>query len=156
MATIPAELYCRAAHAIVKELERQYRDNLRLVFRHFPLTQWHPLAHMAAQLAEAAAAFGRFWPMHEWLFENQTRWSEDGADELLSAIPEVGLETSAVEQVLMQTRIARRIEADFKSGLRSRVSGTPSFFVNGYLHQGAPQALGLVIQRIASTQSRAS
>jgi protein-disulfide isomerase len=140
--------YCRAAYPLVKELQREFAGSLRFVFRNFPLTEWHPLAHQAAQLAEAAATLGRFWPMHDWLFENQERWSESGAEELLGGAAAVGLDIGAVERALRQPQISRRIESDFKGGLRSGVNGTPGFFVNGQLHHGAPQGLGVVMQRI--------
>ena len=140
--------YCRAAYPLVRELREQFGEDMRFVFRNFPLTQWHPLAQLAAQLAEAAATLERFWPMHDWLFENQPGWSEGGAKILLRGIAAVELDTTAIEQALLQPRIAHRIEADFKSGLRSGVSGTPTFFVNGQLHQGAPQALAMVVQRV--------
>ena len=77
--------YCGAAYPLVKELQRQFADDLRFVFRNFPLTQAHPLAQMAAELAEAAAAQDKFWPMHDWIYQNQEQWSAGGADELLNS-----------------------------------------------------------------------
>jgi protein-disulfide isomerase len=63
--------YCGAAHPLVKQLQQQFAGDLRFVFRNFPLTQAHPLAQMAAELAEAAGFQDKFWPMHDWIYENQ-------------------------------------------------------------------------------------
>jgi protein-disulfide isomerase len=140
--------YCGAAYPLVKELQRQFADDLRFVFRNFPLTQAHPLAQMAAELAEAAAAQDKFWPMHDWIYQNQEQWSAGGADELLNGIVAVGLDAAALERALKQPQIAQRIKADFRGGVRSGVNGTPGFFLNGRLHLGAPRALAQAIERI--------
>jgi protein-disulfide isomerase len=140
--------YCAAAHPLVKQLQRHFRTDLRFVFRNFPLTQAHPLAQMAAELAEAAALQGKFWPMHDWIYENQEQWSEAGAEELLGGIVAVGLDAEALEHALKQPEIAKRIKADFTGGVRSGVNGTPSFFINGRLHQGSPGALAQAIERV--------
>jgi protein-disulfide isomerase len=139
--------YCGAAYPVVKQLQRQFAGELRFVFRNFPLTQAHPLAQMAAELAEAAATLGKFWPMHDWIYENQETWSEGGAEELLKGIVVLALDVDALERALKQPQLAHRIKTDFNSGVRSGVNGTPSFFINGRLHQGAPQALTQAIER---------
>jgi len=140
--------YCGAAYPLVRQLQKQFGANLRFVFRNFPLTQAHPLAQMAAELAEAAATLGQFWPMHDWIYENQEQWSEAGAEELLGGIVAVGLDAEALEHALKQPEIANRIKADFRGGVRSGVNGTPSFFINGRLHQGSPGALAQAIERV--------
>ncbi len=142
--------YCGAAYPLVRQLQRQFGTDLRFVFRNFPLTQAHPLAQMAAELAEAAAAQGQFWPMHDWIYENQQQWSGGDGDELLGGIAVVGLDTGKLELALKQPQIARRIKADFNGGVRSGVNGTPSFFVNGKLHQGSPLGLAQAIERTIS------
>jgi protein-disulfide isomerase len=148
--------YCGAAYPLVQELQQRFGAQLRFVFRNFPLTQAHPLAQMAAELAEAAAAQGKFWPMHDWIYENQPQWTAAGEEALLEGIVAVGLDTAALERALKQPQIAQRIKADFNGGVRSGVNGTPSFFVNGRLHQGAPQALAKVIEHaIGPSVSRA-
>jgi len=140
--------YCGAAYPLVKQLQKQFGDDLRFVFRNFPLTQAHPLAQMAAELAEAAAAQEKFWPMHDWIYENQEQWSGGDGEELLGGIAAVGLDAVKLEHALKQPQVARRIKADFNGGVRSGVNGTPGFFVNGRLHQGSPQALAQVISRL--------
>jgi protein-disulfide isomerase len=139
--------YCGAAYPLVKQLQKRFASDLRFVFRNFPLTQAHPLAQMAAELAEAAASQGKYWPMHDWIYENQEQWSAGGAEDLLGGIVAVGLDTAALERALKQPQIAQRIKADFTGGVRSGVNGTPSFFINGRLHQGGPQALAQVIEQ---------
>jgi len=128
--------YCGAAYPLVKRLQQKFGGDLRFVFRNFPLTQAHPLAQMAAELAEAAATQGKFWPMHDWIYENQEQWSEAGAEELLDGVAVVGLDTAALERALKQPQIEQRIKADFNSGVRSGVNGTPTFFINGQRFDG--------------------
>jgi protein-disulfide isomerase len=140
--------YCGAAYPLVRQLQTQFGADLRFVFRNFPLTQAHPLAQMAAELAEAAATLGHFWPMHDWIYENQDAWSQGDGEELLGGITVVGLDAGKVGQAVKQPQIDRRIKADFNGGVRSGVNGTPSFFVNGKLHQGSPQALAGAIGRL--------
>lgn len=139
--------YCGAAYPLIKQLQRQFAKDLRFVFRNFPLTQAHPLAHMAAELAEAAALQGKFWQMHDWIYENQPEWSQAGAEALLGGVAVVGLDTAALEHALKQPQIAQRVKADFNGGVRSGVNGTPGFFVNGRQFQGNPQALAHAIER---------
>jgi protein-disulfide isomerase len=140
--------YCGAAYPLVKKLQRHFKDDLRFVFRNFPLTQAHPLAHMAAELAEAAALQGKFWPMHDWIYEHQEEWSEAGEEALLGGIAAVGLDADALEDSLKKPEIDKRIKSDFNGGVRSGVNGTPSFFINGFLHQGSPEALVQAIERV--------
>jgi protein-disulfide isomerase len=140
--------YCGAAYPLVKQLQKHFGGDLRFVFRNFPLTQAHPLAQMAAELAEAAAQQGQFWPMHDWIYENQQQWSGGDGEELLGGNAVVGLDTAKLELALKQPQIAKRIKADFNGGVRSGVNGTPSFFINGKLHQGSPQALAQVIGKL--------
>ena len=140
--------YCGMAFPVVKRVQARLGDRLRFVFRNFPLTQAHPLAQMAAELAEAAATLGQFWPMHDWIYENQETWSEGGAEELLKGIVVLALDVAALERALKQPQLAHRIKSDFNSGVRSGVNGTPSFFINGRLHTGAPQSLAQAIERL--------
>jgi protein-disulfide isomerase len=140
--------YCGAAYPLVRQLQQQFGAELRFVFRNFPLTQAHPLAQMAAELAEAAATLGQFWPMHDWIYENQDAWSQGDGEELLGGITVLELDADKIAQAIKQPQIERRIKTDFNGGVRSGVNGTPSFFVNGKLHQGSPQALAGAIGRL--------
>lgn len=140
--------YCAAAYPIVKQLQRQFGGELRFVFRNFPLTESHALAQMAAEIAEAAAALQNFWPMHDWIYENQPRWTRSGARELLLGIEAVGLDAGDFERALKQPQIAERIRADYRGGVRSGVDGTPGFFINGAYHRDSPKSLARVIEKV--------
>ena len=125
--------YCGMAYPIVKELQARFGDRLRFVFRNFPLAELHPHAQHAAEAAEAAGAQGRFWPMHDRLFEHQHHLEDD--DLVEHAFAE-GLDTGLLAADLGEQRFAQRVREDFMSGVRSGVNGTPTFFVNGVRHDG--------------------
>lgn len=120
--------YCGQAYPVTQELIGRFGPALRFVFRNLPLADMHPHAQRAAEAAEAAGLQGRFWPMHDLLFENQ-RNLEDAA--LLDYARQAGADAAAVEQVLAQHGTLPRVEADLESALRSGANGTPTFFVNG-------------------------
>jgi protein-disulfide isomerase len=103
-------------------------DQLRFVFRHFPLTQIHPHAEGAAEASEAAAAQGRFWEMHDLLYENQRALDPM---HLLGYAEELGLDTQRFVRELEERIYQPRVREDFMSGVRSGVSGTPAFFITG-------------------------
>ena len=126
--------YCGEAYGILKELRARVGEQVRLVFRNFPLTQVHPHAERAAEAAEAAAAQGRFWPMHDALYEHQDALEDD---DLVAYAAEVGLELDRFQIDLSQGTHRDRIREDFMSGVRSGVNGTPTFFVNGHRHNGS-------------------
>ena len=125
--------YCGAAYPIVAEVRRILGDQLRFVFRNFPLTEVHPHALQAAEAAEAASARGRFWEMHDLLFENQRRLR---TQDLLRYAQTLGLDPGGVEADLAEHTYEPRIREDVLSGARSGVNGTPTFFVNGVRHDG--------------------
>ena len=125
--------YCGAAHPVIKRLQKSLGKNLRFVFRNFPLTHAHPYALLAAQAAEAAALQGKFWKMHEVIFENQERLEP----EVLPAwAHQIGLDVNQFAQAVSEGRVTKRIEEDHASGVESSVDGTPSFFFNGTRHEG--------------------
>jgi protein-disulfide isomerase len=126
--------YCGAAHPVVKEVQRILGDDLRFVFRHFPLTRIHPHAFQAAEIAEAAAIQGRFWQMHDHLLENQRHLRTSA---LLSYAEELGLDVARVQTELEGHVHEARVRDDVRSGLLSGVNGTPTFFVNGARHDGS-------------------
>jgi protein-disulfide isomerase len=128
--TCPA---CRHAEWIVKTILQIMRAEMRVVFRHFPLRQAHPQAQHAAEAAEAAGAQGKFWDMHDYLFERQQHL---GDAELLLYGAEIGLNTERYNDELMREVYAGRVHADLMSGIRSGVTDTPTFFINGARHDG--------------------
>jgi len=123
--------YCGAAYPIVKELQARMRDRLRFVFRNFPITTSHPHAEQAAEAAEAAAAQGRFWEMHDLLYENQRRLRDQ---DLHAYAEQLGIDVERFDKDLAEHVHAPRVREDFMSGVRSGVNGTPSFYVNGARH----------------------
>lgn len=141
--------YCGAAHMHLKRLEAEAGDAFRFSFRHFPLTQMHPDAMLAAEAAEAAGAQGKFWPMHDLLFEHQDRLDPHS---LLSYAGMLGLDLRQFASDLQSHRHAPRIRRDFMEGLRSGVNGTPTFFLNGLRYDGPHtfQALLTAIREGAS------
>jgi protein-disulfide isomerase len=144
---------CAAAYPLVKQLQHRYAGNLRLVFRHFPLNQAHPYAQLAAELAEAAAVQGQFWAMHDWLYEHQGDWAPRGGAGLEAGMRALGLDEQALAATLRNPDIDAHIRRDFMGGVRSGVNGTPSFYVNGHLHQGDFDALVHGIGRAIARQA---
>jgi protein-disulfide isomerase len=126
--------YCGAAYPVVKELQHRLKGKLSFVFRNFPLANAHPHAEIAAEAAEAAAAQGKFWEMHDALYENQSALEPENLAAYASAL---GLDMRRFAKEMDEHIYASRVREDFHSGVRSGVNGTPSFFINGVLYQGA-------------------
>jgi len=126
--------HCARAHPIVKRLQRHFRKHLRFVFRNFPLSQLHPHAESAAEAAEFAASQGKFWEMHDLLFENQSRLDIALYEALAE---ELGLSSNELREALTRRDYLPRVRADFAGGVRSGVNGTPTFFINGQRHDGS-------------------
>jgi protein-disulfide isomerase len=126
--------YCGAAYPVIKEVQSRMGDRLRFVFRNFPITTSHPHAEQAAEAAEAAGAQGRFWEMHDLLFENQKRL---GDEDLRAYAERIGLDPEHFEKELTEHAHAARVREDFMGGVRSGVNGTPTFFINGARHDDA-------------------
>jgi protein-disulfide isomerase len=120
--------HCGRAHPIVQQLVAESGDHLQFIFRHFPLEEVHPHAFLAACAAEAAGNQGQFWQMHDLLFDNQRRLSDSL---LLHFARRLKLDESRYTQAFKSTLTRKKIEDDLESGIRSGVSGTPSFFLNG-------------------------
>jgi protein-disulfide isomerase len=120
--------YCGRAYPIVKEVQARMGDRLRFVFRNFPITTSHKYAEQAAEAAEAAGAQGKFWEMHDVLFENQPRLADD---DLRGYAERVGLDLDRFDADLAEHTYAERVRDDFMGGVRSGVNGTPTYYING-------------------------
>lgn len=120
--------HCGRAYSIISRVQKEMGDQLKFVFRNFPLTESHPNAMNAAIAAEAAALQGKFWQMHDTIYENQQHLQD--AD-LLSYAKRIGLKMEQFEADFEKEDVQQKVEADFESGVRSGVNGTPSFFING-------------------------
>lgn len=125
--------YCGRAYPIVKSIQQQLGNNLKFVFRNFPLTKIHPQAKLAAIATEAAGLQGRFWEMHNVIFENQKRLYRRA---LLDYAAGINLDLMQFETDLDNEVLAEKVMSDFESGLRSGVNATPTFFINGEKYTG--------------------
>lgn len=120
--------YCGAAYPLVKRLLKEHGQDLLFVFRNFPLHDAHPQAMVAALAAEAANEQGKFWGIHDMIYENQDDLSEDS---LLNFAKTLGLNLDDFNKDWKSETMSLKVDADFESGVRSGVNGTPSFFING-------------------------
>jgi len=125
--------HCGRAYPIVKSVQKALGTRLRFVFRNFPLSEVHPNAANAAEAAEAAAAQGKFWEMHDKLFENQDALEPT---DLTVYAGQVGIDSRKFASELESHAHEARVREDFMSGVRSGVNGTPTFFVNGERYDG--------------------
>ncbi len=125
--------HCGRAHPILQQLQEKMGADLRLVFRNFPVRESHPHAEHAAEAAESAARQGKFWAMHDQLFEHQDALDDD---DLLDYAAAIGLDPDAVAEDLEAGTYEAKVREDFMDGVRSGVNGTPTFFVNGERFDG--------------------
>jgi len=135
--------YCREVAPIIEQLEERFGDRLRYVFRHFPITSAHPNAQLAAEAAEAAAAQGKFWEMHDRLFEHTGPLHRQ---QLVLFAQDLDLDVERFERELDEHVHADRVREDFLSGVRSGVNGTPTLFLNGVRYDGPWDVDSLIIE----------
>ena len=126
--------HCGHAYPIVKSIQHRLGKKLRFVFRNFPLAEAHPHARHAAEAAEAAGAQGKYWQMHDAIYENQTQLEDE---DLVATARRLRLDADAVARALEEGTYTNRVREDFRSGIRSGVNGTPTFFINGERYDGA-------------------
>lgn len=125
--------YCARAHAALNQLMHQHQGRVALVYRHLPLSDLHPFAARAAEAAEAAGAQGKFWEMHDALFENQAMVGEDALPGIAASL---GLDTQRFARELDEGKHRARIQAQAEQAHALGASGTPSFFINGERYHG--------------------
>jgi protein-disulfide isomerase len=133
--------HCGMAHPIVNQVQDYFRDSLRFVFRHFPLTEVHPIAGIAAESAEYAGAAGLFWDMHDALFENQSILS---ISTIFMIADQLRLPQVLLRNALDMGQYKSKVRSDFMGGVRSGVNGTPAFFINGVRHDGSYDFASLI------------
>ena len=124
--------YCRRAVPVIDDLRERIGADLVVAFRHFPLAEVHPFALPAAVAAEAAGLAGQFWPMHTLLYAGEARLRQD---DLRAHAERIGVDPESVVWPATQL-VEDRVEADFNSGVRSGVRGTPTLFLDGVPHHG--------------------
>ena len=130
--------FCGAAYPEVKRVQQKLGSRLRFVFRNFPITSLHEFAERAAEAAEAASAQGKFWEMHDFLYEHQDILGDE--NEVLAGAAKLRLNTQKLVLEIAQHAYLNRIKEDFSGGVRSGVNGTPTFYVNGARYNGPAEA----------------
>lgn len=126
--------HCGHAYPIIKSIQKKFGDKLKFVFRNFPLAELHPNATNAAVATEAASPQHKFWEMHDIIFENQ-QYLRDV--DLIKYATKTGLNLEQFESDFEKPEFLQKVDADFESGVRSGVNGTPSFFINGEKYNGS-------------------
>ena len=120
--------HCRHAHLLVKRLLQHRSNEFYFIFRNFPLREVHRHAYDAAVAAEAAGRQGKFWEMHDLIFEDQDKLNPKF---LLSLGKKLGLDMLQFAKDRESKEVQKKVDSDFESGFRSGVNGTPTFFLNG-------------------------
>ncbi|MET0815025.1 MAG: thioredoxin domain-containing protein [Pseudoxanthomonas sp.] len=132
--------YCGEQYPEIKAVQEAMGDELCFVFRHFPLAEAHPHAEHAAELTEAADTVGKFWEMHDRLYEHQSALDDRS---LAGHAQALGLD-EALFQTVLDEEYEGRVRHDFLTGVRSGVNGTPSLFINGERYDGPRDADSLI------------
>jgi protein-disulfide isomerase len=147
---------CGAYEPLVRQVLADNKDTLKVVFRNFPLTQIHQNALPAAKAAEAAGLQGKFWEMHDMLFDKQAEWSKglNARDFFLTYATTLGLDTKKFIADMDSQAIEDKILAEYKEGVKLGVQGTPTFFINGKMIEspGSLEALNKVVQDAVKAQ----
>ena len=126
--------YCGQAYPIVEQLLSTFADSMRLIFRNLPLADMHPHAEAAAEMAEAVALQGKFWEIHDALYENQRDLSDASIRRYVEG---VGADVDEATKAVAGGGPRQRVETDFEGAIRSGANGTPTFFVNGVRYDGS-------------------
>lgn len=126
---------CEQANGPVKAAAENVKEDIAFVFRHYPLISAHPNAKAAAAAAESAGLQGKFWEMHDILFDKQSEWSTASATERTEVFKgyakELGLDEAKFTNDLVSDKVLLKIAADSAMGRKDGVTGTPSFMLNG-------------------------
>jgi protein-disulfide isomerase len=125
--------HCHEAYLNLISVREIMGTRMRFVFRNFPISKAHPNAQLAAEAAEAAGAQGKFWDMHDYLFEHRSHLEVPA---LVQYAQTVHLDVDRFQNDLQTRAFAARVREDVHSGVRSGVSTTPTFFINGVRHDG--------------------
>jgi protein-disulfide isomerase len=133
--------FCGEAQPLVAAIRQAMGKSLCFAFRNFPLTNMHPHAEAAAEAAEAAGSQGKYWEMHDTLYQNQEALEINDIAEYAAAL---GLDSERLIAEVMSRVHESRVREDFSSGVRSGVNGTPTFFINGVRYDG-PRELDAMI-----------
>lgn len=133
--------HCRKAYYAIKGVQRELGDTLRFAFRNFPLSTIHPHAEKAVEAAEAAGEQGKFWEMHDLLYENQDRLD---LASILAFAGDLGLDVPLFEEELAAGTYRDKIRRGFMNGIESGVNATPTLFINGIRYNGPHDTVSLL------------
>ncbi|QQS47063.1 MAG: thioredoxin domain-containing protein [Acidobacteriota bacterium] len=124
---------CGSLHPEMKKIKAEYGDRIRFIFRHFPLSQIHANARAAANAAVAAGKQGKFWEMHNLLYENQSAWSEapDLTPIAVNFARQLGLDIARFAQDMNGNAVSAEVFGDYQRGISMGVTGTPTIFLDG-------------------------
>lgn len=138
---------CKAAEPIVRQIRTQYPNDVRVVYRQFPLIEIHPNAEQAAKVGETAATFNKFWEMHDLLFDTQSDWADlDNAAFMAKVdgyLDKLQIDKTEFKKRVDSQAVRDNISTDISDGNKIGLDGTPTFFVNGE-QTPAPQLLSTV------------
>ncbi len=143
---------CRAIQPLVQQVVKAYPDQVRLIFRHYPLTQIHQHALLAAQATEVAADAGKFWEMHDVLFEKQTEWDDlkstgEAKNTFASYAEQLGIDKATFLAKIESEEIKKRVADDIALGNSIKIQATPTIFINGR-QLTAPQQLVSTVESL--------
>lgn len=128
--------YCAQAHPKVKSVTEDYKDKVAFVFRNYPLATMHPNAKAAAAAAEAAGLQGKYWEIHDKLYELQNQWQSASTDartsQFIQYAQAIGItDTDKFKADMSSSSVNKKINFDLALGNKAKVTGTPAFFING-------------------------
>ena len=143
---------CKAVEPLVKQVQDKYPDKVRVVYRHYPLTNIHQYAQLAAQASEVAAEQNKFWQMHDRLFATQETWAvmkseSEVKEEFAKYAVELGIDKSVFLERIESDEIKQRVASDVADGTTIKINATPTFFVNGR-KLTAPQQLPSAVESL--------
>lgn len=142
---------CTKAHGLIKRILDNFGDKICFIFRHFPMSEAHPTAEMAAQAAEFAGKHNLFWEMHDLLYTNQEPIT---LFRLLDLGKHLNLPLDSLSEAITQKKFSEIIRESFLGGIKSSVNGTPTFFINGKRYNGPIAALGPYIDSVLSEKEK--
>ena len=123
---------CQTYYFFVKQLEEEFGDKIKIVFRHLPLRSIHARAQLAGQAAEAAGLQGKFWEMHNVLFEKQSEWTTGNHEDLfVNYAREMGLDVEQFKIDLESQPVQDKVDSGYLNAVNAGLTSTPSFFING-------------------------
>jgi len=149
---------CKAVEPFVKQVAEAYPEDVRVVYRHYPLTSIHPYAQLAAQAAEVAADDGKFWEYHDRLFAEQPTWSkaktaEEAQSLFVGYAADLGIDTAEFQEKIQSSEYRDRVLADVTAGNELSINATPTLFINGQFVAAPNQLPQLIDEILAETDT---